>query len=154
MTVTEYASAAVDSALSWAEKQASELWDDLGDAVEKTLTPGKYRFKERNSKYKTAMNSLLNSAQAAAKAGDYVTATALARTAQFLSTREPYRSWPQIDGAESSLVAQAAQLAAAYEAKAGVQMSKGLGGTFRPTNAAPLLIAAGLGALLLLRGRK
>ena len=150
-----YAAAAVTDALDWAEKQAAKLWSSLSDSLEKALYPGKHRFKERNAKYKASMGSLLKSAQAAAKAGDYVTATALARTAQFLSSRAPYKDWSQIEGAEAQLVSQAAQMSAAYAGKAGLQMAQGIGGTFRAGgNTGLLLAAAAVGALLLLRGRR
>ena len=155
MSPEVYAAAAVESALNWAEKQAADLWSSIGDKLMKTFEPGKYRYQERNAKYKAAMNSLLKSAQAAAKAGDYVTATALAKTAQFLSSRPPYSSWGQIAGAEAQLVSQAAQMVSADAQKAGIQMGQGKGGTFRPgMQSAWLLAAAGLGAVLLIRGTK
>ena len=92
MTPQVIAAAAVQAALSFAEKKADSLWSKLGDEAEKLFYPKTYRFKERNSKYKSAMSSLLKSAQDAAKAGDYVSAQAIAQTAQVLSSQPPYKA--------------------------------------------------------------
>ena len=154
MTPQVIAAAAVQAALSFAEKKADSLWSKLGDEAEKLFYPKTYRFKERNSKYKSAMSSLLKSAQDAAKAGDYVSAQAIAQTAQVLSSQPPYKDWGQISGAKAQLVLQASQMAAAYASKAGTQIAQGVGGTFRP-GASPTWIYAALaaGALLLLARR-
>lgn len=152
----QYAKGAVESAVDKAFQFAESAWDAVADAIEKALQPGKYRFKERNAKYKAAMTSLLNQAQAAAKAGDFVTAAALAQTARKLRDRAPFKDWPQIAGAAAQLVAQADAMLQAYNEKAGIQMGQGLGGTWRAAGAIPWpLIAGGLAAAaLFFRGQR
>ena len=93
--------AIVDKALAFAENAANTAWNAISDAVEKALYPGEHRHKQRNAKYKAAMNALLKEAKAAAAAGDYVSAYAIALAAQGLGSLPPYASWPQISGART-----------------------------------------------------
>ena len=142
-------------ALKEAEDFAADAWDAIADYVEQKLYPGTYRHKKRNASYKSAMNSLLNKAIASAKAGDYVTAWAIAKTAATLSERSPYKDWMgQISGAVAQLTAEANALVEAYGIKGELQASKGEGGGFvkAPIPWIPISIAA-LVLLFLVRGK-
>lgn len=131
-SILNKADAIVDAALQKAEKVANDAWAKIEDAWEKTFFPGEHRHKERNAKYKGAMNSMIKQAQQAAAAGDYVSAYAIAKSAQALGSLPPYKDWPQISGARVQLTTQAQTLADAYAGKAGAQMEKGKGGEFKP----------------------
>ena len=147
----------VDSILKKAEKVAQSAWDELSDAVEATLYPGKHRNKKRNAHYKAAMNELLNKAMAAADAGDFVTAYAVAQAAADLASVPPYKHWlGQISGAAAQLGSEANALKAAYFKKADLQAKKGTGGTFG-AGIGLGAVGLGLGALALfmaMRGKR
>ena len=142
-------------ALKEAEKFANNAFNDIKNAISKALYPGEYRHKTRNASYKAAMNSLLNKAVASAKAGDYVTAWAIAKTAATLSTRSPYKDWlGQISGAVQQLSAEANALVEAYGIKGELQANKGEGGTFVKAGIPWLPISIGALALVfLMRGK-
>jgi len=140
-------------ALKEAEDFAADAWDKIADYVEQKLYPGTYRRKKRNASYKSAMNALLNKAIASAKAGDYVTAWAIATTAAGLVTRSPYKDWlGQISGAAQQLTAEADALVVAYGIKGEMQAAKGEGGGFvkAPIPWVPISIAA-LAMLIIMR---
>ena len=61
--LTDSVDNAVDKALAFAEGAATAAWNKVSDAVNKALFPGEYRHKERNTKYKAAMNALIKEAQ-------------------------------------------------------------------------------------------
>lgn len=136
-------------ALKEAENYAAEAWDAIADYAEKKLYPGTYRRKKRNASYKSAMNSLLNKAIESAKAGDYVTAWAIAKAASTLSTRAPYKHWMgQISEAVSQFSAEASALVEAYGMKGELQAAKGEGGGFVKAPIPWVPIAIGALALL------
>ena len=148
--------AIVDKALAFAENAANTAWNAISDAVEKALYPGEHRHKQRNAKYKAAMNALLKEAKAAAAAGDYVSAYAIALAAQGLGSLPPYASWPQITGARTQMSATAGTFAKAYAAKAAPQIQQGAGGFYKGASSIPWgIIAAGIAtAALFLSSRK
>ena len=143
-------------ALKEAENFAQDAWDAISDWTEKKLYPGTWRHKTRNASYKAAMNALLNKAIASAKAGDYVTAWAIAKTAAGLSARSPYKDWMgQISGAVQQLTAEANALVEAYGIKGELQASQGIGGGTFAKAAVPWAgIAIGAVALFFLMGGK
>ena len=129
--IDKLASDSVDAILAKAEKVAQSAWDEISDAVEAALYPGKHRHKQRNARYKAAMNELLNKAMQSADAGDFVTAYAVALAASNLSNVPPYKHWMgQISGAAAQLGSEADALKSAYFQKADLQAKKGIGGTF------------------------
>ena len=130
--ITDAVDNAVDKALGFAESAANSAWKKVENAVNKALFPGEYRHKERNTKYKAAMNALIKEAQAAAATGDYVSAYAIAKAAQELGSLPPYKHWPQISGARTQLTPTAKTYADTYAGKAGIQMQKGKGGFYKP----------------------
>lgn len=147
--LTDSVDNAVDKALAFAEGAANAAWNKVSDAVNKALFPGEYRHKERNTKYKAAMNALIKEAQTAAATGDYVSAYAIAKAAEGLGSLPPYASWSQISGARTQMTATAKTLADAYGGKAGAQMQTGKGGTYKPGGLPWGWIAAGLTAAAL-----
>ena len=143
---------AVTYALAAAEKAASDAWSAIEDELEKLLTPGKHRYKQRRAAYLGALNSLLKQAQEAAAASDYVSAYAIAKTAEGLASLPPYSGYSSIADNKKQGTAEAAALAAAYFQKAGMQADQGIGGSFKAGGAFPfLLVGAGLIAAALFR---
>ena len=141
-------------ALKEAEEWAASAIKDAGKAINKLLYPGEYRHKTRNAAYKAAMNALLNKAMDAAKAGDYVTAWAIAKAAADLAGTAPYKHWSQISGAVTQLGGEAQNLILAYGQKAGLQAASNVGGTFMKAAVPWIPIAVGAVALLFLMGGK
>jgi hypothetical protein len=142
-------------ALKEAQDFAQDAWDAVSDWAEKKLYPGTWRHKTRNASYKAAMNALLNKAIASAKAGDYVTAWAIAKTAAGLFERDPYKHWMgQISSAAQQFTAEANTLVEAYGIKGEMQAAKGEGGGFvkAPIPWIPISIGA-LVLLFLMRGK-
>ena len=154
--IEDKASAIVDKALAFAENAANKAWDAVSDAYEKTFYPETHRHKQRNAKYKAAMNALLKEAKAAAASGDFVSAYAIATAAQGLGSLPPYGSWSQIKGARTQMTATAATFAKAYAAKASPQLEQGAGGFYKGASSIPWgIIAAGIAtAALFLSSRK
>ena len=147
--ITDFVDDAVDKAINFAENAANSAWDEISNAVDKALFPGEYRHKERNTKYKAAMNALIKEAQTAAAAGDYVSAYAIAKAAQELGSLPPYKDWSQISGARQQMTATAKTYADSYAGKAGTQMQGGKGGFYKPGGIPWGLVAAGLAAAAL-----
>jgi|TARA_R110002126_G_C10135111_1_gene469981 hypothetical protein len=147
--ITDKAETLINQAIAKAEKLADDAWKKLSDAFEATFYPETHRHKERNSKYKTAMNALIKEAQAAAATGDYVSAYAIAKAAQSLGQMPPYTSWPQISSARAQMTEQARLLGEAYAGKAGAQMDKGKGGTYSVGGLSLGIAAAGIAVVAL-----
>jgi hypothetical protein len=144
---------AVTSAVAAAEKAANDALNAIEDKIEQVLYPKTYRYKQRRAQYLGALNSLLKQAQDAAAASDYVSAYAIAKSAENLANMPPYSSWSSIADNKTQGTAEAAALAQAYFGKAGMQADSGIGGTYKAAAgiSPALIVGAGILAAVLLR---
>ena len=147
--IADAAEGIVDKAFEIADDAATAAFNAISDKFEETFYPGEHRHKKRNAQYKAAMNALFKEAQAAAAAGDYVSAYAIAKGAQNLGAMTPYSTWTQIAGARAQMTATATTYANTYGGKAGTQMQGGKGAFYKPGGIPWGMVATGIAAIAL-----